>query len=68
MREKEKGKGGRTPHPIRIGLGGARHLLWKPPSLHYGPIGPLTFPGGSGSLPVLRKIPEPYRNHSGVRI
>ena len=68
-REREKERGGPRPllYPIRIGARvGARYLLWPASSPPLWPIRPINFPGGSGSLLVLRKILEPYRNHSGV--
>src|SRR5215216_1817086 len=66
-----EGKGGAPPPLVQFGLpmgGGAATACGLPPLSPLAHVGPLLSPGGSGNLPVLRKIPETIRNHSGVRI
>ena len=62
-KERERKEGAAPPPLVQFGLGkGARaSSRGLPPLLHYGPIGPLTFPGGSSSLPVLEKSPNLIR-------
>ena len=60
--------GGAAPSLVQFGLAMGGHPCGPPLLFTKAHEGPLLPRGGFGNLPVLRKIPESLRNHSGVRI